>query len=230
MKKYSTSGIVFIAFFLAQATAYTQTINWNNIHNNRQLVHASVGAEYGLVFGVGYSYKLTDNKFPLVATAEYSFPSGSTLTDDFKTKIGGQLRLAQLGDFRFAVKAQGVFRRYENDLVRLANWGVDCSGTIGYYRPRWFAGAEAGFDKAIATHFKHSHQYREEYPEVKDGWYEPATGGNFYYGLQTGISFKRYDLTLKGGNILAQDFKSKPILPFYAQLGCNFRIGSLGEK
>ncbi|MCD2424818.1 hypothetical protein LQ567_18695 [Niabella pedocola] len=224
MKKYALLNIFIVTLLLTVTTLHAQTLNWSSLNKSKQLIHTFAGAEYGLVFGVGYSYKLPVNSFPLLVTAEYSFPSGGTLTDDFKTKIGGQIPLIKLDHFRFAVKAQGIFRRYENDLVRLANWGVDVSGTIGYYRPRWFAGAEAGLDKAIATHFKHSNQYKNEYRDVKDGWFEPATGGNFYYGLQTGISFQRYDLTLKGGNVLAQDFKSKPILPFFAQVGCNFRF------
>ena len=28
--------------------------------------------------------------------------------------------------------------------------------TAGYYQRKWFVAGEAGFDKAIVTHFKHS--------------------------------------------------------------------------
>ena len=55
---------------------------------------------------------------------------------------------------------------------------------------------------------------------MKDGWYEP-TGGNFYYGLKTGLSLKRNDIYLKAGKILAQDLKTKPPMPFYVELGYN---------
>lgn len=68
---------------------------------------------------------------------------------------------------------------------------------IGLYKTRWFVAGETGFDKAIVTHFKHSDLYKENSPLVQDGWYQPATGGNFYYGVQTGYSFKTADLTLK---------------------------------
>ena len=219
--------ILILLFALTTGTLRAQTIKWASLRDtDRQILHANVGAEYGVVYGLGYGYKVTDGRFPIVANVEYSFPSGDRLLDDFKTRFGGQARLLKVSDFQLSAKAQGIFRRYQNEMVRLLNWGADLTGTVGYYRPRWFVAGEFGFDKAIATNFKHSAKYRDEFPDVKDGWYEPATGGNFHYGLQTGISFGiRHDLTLKGGLAVAENFKTKPLLPFYAQLGYNYRLG-----
>ena len=62
------------------------------------------------------------------------------------------------------------------------------------------------------------------YSNVKDGWYEPATGGNFYYGLQTGFSFKQIDLTFKIGKVISQDLKTTPLIPYNAQLGVNYKM------
>ena len=121
-------------------------------------------------------------------------------------------------------KAQGVFRRFENNELRLANFGSDMSGVLGYYRPHWFVAAEFGFDKAIVTHFKHSKMLREWYPEIVDGWYERATGGTYNYGLQAGVSFKRSDITVRAGKTIEQDLKTKPIIPFYFQLGYNVKF------
>lgn len=118
---------------------------------------------------------------------------------------------------------QAVFRRYESSYSRLLNFGAVISTTAGYYRPHWFVAAEAGFDKAIATHFKHSSLYRSNFTEVKDGWYEPPTGGNFYYGLQTGYSIKKADVYLRAGKLIEQDFQTSPFLPFYAELGFNLK-------
>lgn len=77
---------------------------------------------------------------------------------------------------------------------------------------------------AIVSHFKHSVTYRENFPEAGDGWYEPPTGGNFIYCLQAGVSFGRQDISLRAGNIIAEDFKTVPVLPFFWQLGYNLRI------
>ncbi len=119
----------------------------------------------------------------------------------------------------------GIFRRYENPLIRFLNFGAETKGTIGYYKPKWFAAAETGFDKAVITHFKHTNAYREAiYLHAKDGWYDPATGGHFYYGLQAGYSFKKIDITLNVGKVLSQDLKTMPLIPYYLMLGCNFRL------
>lgn len=152
---------------------------------------------------------------------EYSFPSGNNIIYDFKTKIGAQIKWIEFHDFQFSTKLYGVFRRYENDFVRLANFGSDMTGIVGYYRPKWFVAAEVGLDKAIVTQFKQSIAYNEQYSGVKNGWYKPSTGGNFCYGLQTGVSFKKNDINLRIGKILTQDFKTTPMVPFYAQLGYN---------
>jgi hypothetical protein len=160
----------------------------------------------------------------MVANIEYSFPSGNKIFDDFKTKIGVQIRWIEFHNFQFSTKIHGVFRRYENDFVRLLNFGSDLSGIVGYYRPKWFIAADVGFDKAIVTQFKHSEIYKEQIPGVVDGWYEPATGGNFYYGLQAGFSFKNQDIYLRGGQIITQDFKTKPLIPFFGHLGYNIKF------
>lgn len=201
-----------------------QTIQWSSLQpQQKHILNLRAGVEYGLIFGAGYSYVL-NTKMPVALNVEHSFPSGKNLTDDFKSKIGGQIRLLQLGDFHFSAKVQGVFRRYQNSYARLLNFGSDMSANIGYYKPKWFVAGEAGFDKAIVTHFKHSSVYRENYPGVVDGWYQPATGGNFYYGIQSGFSFKKQDVYLKAGKLLAQDFETTPFLPFYAELGVNHRF------
>lgn len=218
---------VLIFFLLLTASfAGAQTVNWagQTASNSKHLVHLNTGLNYGLIFGAGYAYRVSDGMFPILLQADYSFPSGEKVLDDFKTRIGGQIRLYQAGDFHFSAEVLGVFRRYENDFARLLNFGADMSGIVGYYRQRWFVAGEFGFDKAIITHFKHTQAYRENFPQVQDGWYEPATGGNFHYGLQTGISFGKNNITLKAGRLITQDFSTTPLFPFYAQVGVNRRF------
>lgn len=210
------------------ASLNAQTINWVSLEDQyRHIVNASFGAEYGMIYGLGYGYHIHTKLFEIVPVAEYSFPSGNKIFDDFKAKAGVQIRWVEFHNFQFSTRIQGIFRRGENDFVRLLNFGSDLAGVIGYYRPRWFVSGEAGFDKAIVTNFKHSQKYRDQYPDVIDGWYEPSTGGNFYFGAQAGYSFKAHDIYLKAGTILTQDFKTKPLLPFYLQLGYNFKFGEI---
>lgn len=221
----SVKTILFIAVALCNTIiSKSQNVNWANLNTNQKhILNANVGMDYAFTFGLSYGYQLK-TKLPVILGLEYFQPSGEVILDDFKTKIGGQVKLYQAGNLLFAVKVYGVFRRNENELVRLINFGSDLSGVIGYYKSKWYLAAEVGFDKAIVTNFKHSSLYKEYFPTVKDGWYQPATGGNFYYGLQTGISFENYDVHLKGGSLITQDFKTKPLFPYYAQVGFNIKL------
>lgn len=221
------STIIVIVFLLFHNSIDAQVINWENISKqNLHLLHVDVGAEYGTIAGVGYHHLIPVKRFPLWIGSEFSVPSGNQLADDdFKVRLGAQIRIVALNHVQFSARLQGIARRYHNQSVRLFNFGSDLAVTVGYYHKNWFLGAESGFDKAIVTNFKHSEWYKKNiYDNVQDGWYEPATGGNFYYGLQGGYSMKKVDFTLKAGKVLQQDFKSQPLLPFYGQFGVNFKF------
>lgn len=217
--------IIISGLILSIRSVNAQTINWASLNDgSKHIVNATFGLEYGVIYGVGYGYQINTRLFPIVVNFEYSFPSGNKIFDDFKTKIGVQIRWIEYHGFQFSTKIHGVFRRCGNDFDRLVNFGSDVSGIIGYYRPRLFVAGEVGFDKAIVTHFKHSKAYKDQYPDVVDGWYEPATGGNFYYGLQAGFSFGKQDVYLRAGKILTQDYKTTPMVPIYSQLGFNIKF------
>lgn len=217
--------IIIIAILLYRPDiGMSQNLNWKNLKKDQKhIFNINTGVEHGVIFGVGYGYQLK-SRLPIVLNAEYSFPGGEKLFDDLKTKIGGQIRFYKTGNINFSAKFYGVFRRYESDFTRLLNFGSDLSATAGYYKPKWFVAGEAGFDKAIVTHFKHTQSYKALYPLAKDGWYEPSAGGNFYYGLQTGYSFKKTDIYLKAGKIINQDLQTNPLIPFSVQLGFNWKI------
>lgn len=215
--------ITIIALGLFQ-TVKGQTINWKTIDSSKHIVTAGFEWDYSLSYSAGYGYKL-NTKLPIVLSLNFTKASGENLLDDFKTKIGGQIVLLNQPTLKGVITLNGIYRRFENDLVRLQNIGSELKGTFGYYKPKWLVACEVGFDKAILTHFKHSDTYKKDiYQNVKDGWYEPATGGNFSYGLQTGYSFKKSDITLNFGKVITQDFKTTPLIPFYLRLGYNYKF------
>lgn len=225
MRLLKTIFCILLFFSLSAKTVYSQTVNWASLQNgHRHIVNAHAGFDYSINYGVAGSYQLP-LQMPILLSIDFSMPVGEQMLDDFKTKIGGQARLYKINNFQFSASVYGIYRRYENPLARLQNFGSEMSGVIGYYTPRWFIAGEFGFDKAIVTHFKHSEAFKDDiYSEVKNGWYEPATGGNFKYGLQTGYSFSSSDIILKLGRVITQDFKTKPTLPFYGELSYNFKI------
>lgn len=217
--------IVSGTFLLMAHLSDAQSINWAALKpENKHIVNVNAGMEYGLNFGAGYGYHIKTKYISILPNLEYSFPSGEKLFDDFKTKAGGQISWVNFHNFQFSTKLQGVFRRYENDFASLTNFGSELSAIVGYYRPKWFVAAEIGFDKAIVTQFKLAQKYKDLFGDALSGWYAPPTGGNVYYGLQGGYSFKDIDITYKVGKMIVEDFKSKPTVPFYTQIGCNWRF------
>lgn len=200
-----------------------QNLNWRSFNSNQHhLAYAQAGWDYGISFGLGYGYKF-NTKIPLVANVEFSAPAGKNYLDDFKTKIGAQVELGHMGSFSATLKAYCPFRRYESSKVTMVNFGSEITGVLGYYRPKWFIAGEFGFDKAITTHINHSDDARANNNGLKDGWYIP-TGGNYLYGIQTGISFRGNDLNLKAGQVVSQGFKTAPFIPWYAQLSFAHRF------
>lgn len=200
-----------------------QTLNWSGMQENQKhMVSTNVSWDYAATLGLAYGYRL-ETKLPTVLSAQFSLPMGENALDDFKAKVGGQVRLAQKGRFQASFAVYGIYRQYTNDLVRLQNFGGEFTGVIGYYRARWFVAAECGFDKAIVTRIRNSEAMKNLYPGVRDGWYVP-TGGNFVFGIQTGYSLRSVDITLRAGKILDQYLRSSATIPMTFQLGINARF------
>lgn len=210
--------------FLIQQKLYSQTLNWNSLENTNHIISAGIGWDYSVSYNAGYACKF-GKKAPIVLNTNFSIPAGEDFLDDFKSKIGAEVLLLNGNSLKGSITLNGIFRKYNNELVRLLNFGSEMKGSIGYYKSTWFIAGEVGFDKAIVTHFKHSDYFKDNiYSNVKDGWYEPATGGNFFFGVQTGYSCKIFDLTLDIGGITTQEFKTTPLIPFYATFGINYKV------
>jgi hypothetical protein len=224
MNYFNLLFVAAVLLFLSPATN-AQTLNWGSIQNEQKhILTAHTGIEHSIVWGVGYSRKLNVGKFPVVAGASYSFASGKNLFDDSKLKLGGQINLWQWKAFQVSARLQGIARTTKNDFVRITGFGSDAALTAGVYKPKWFVAGEFGFDKSIVIHLKHGQAYKDNYAAVVDGWYEPDAGGNIYFGIQTGRSFSRSDITVKAGRMLTEQFKPMHALPLYFELGYNIKL------
>lgn len=223
MKYLKISAILFFVLAAVQK-GFTQTVNWNNFQQAKHLIFLETGWEHGLTYGIAYGYR-PHSKIPFMLNGHVSIPSGNKLFDDIKVKMGAQVVILNKSNLKGSITVNGVFRTYENSLVRLANIGTEINGALGYFKPGWFVAGEVGFDKAIVTHFKHSDAFKENiFHDVQDGWYRPATGGNFQYGIQTGFSGKKFALAMRIGKVVTQDFKTAPLIPYYLALGFGFKI------
>lgn len=222
MKKISI--IACAGFFLCMATAsFSQTINWRSLKpEQKHIANFNTGIDYATSFGLGYGYQLK-MKIPVVLQAQVSLPAGKDMVDDFKSKLGGQVRVYKTENFLATVEVLAIFRGHKTDLVKLQSFGSEFTAVAGYYKPKWFAAGEFGFDKAIATHVKNSSIMKEYFPEVQDGWYVP-TAGNFHFGVQGGYTIKTVDLLVKAGKTVDQSFHTTTLMPYYIQLGVNKRF------
>lgn len=217
-------NIICIAMLVcASFVAGAQAINWKSFaENQKHIANLSTSWDYAATLGVGYAYRM-ETRLPAVLNAQFSLPAGNDLADDFKAKLGFQVRVFQAGNFQGTVSLFGIYRQFHSDLANFQNFGSEFTGTIGFYKSRWYVATEFGFDKAIVTRVKNSDQMRQNYPGVRDGWYVP-TGGNFMFMLQTGYSFKVFDLYVKVGKIIDQNLRSSATVPLTGQLGINVRF------
>jgi hypothetical protein len=218
----SIRNIITLIILFSSVTAFGQTLNWRTIENQKHIANINASYDYGATAGLSYGYKVKI-KIPVVFGAEVSIPFGNKILDDFKTKVGVQAEVYHAGNFSAIIKANGVFRQSTTAFVRMDNFGSEFLLTAGHFKSSWHIAADFGFDKAITTHIKNSSLMREYYPAVQDGWYIP-TGGNFMYGIQGGVALNNYDVYLKIGKTLTQDFKTTPLIPYYLHLGINARF------
>lgn len=86
--------ITIIAFSFFQNKMYAQAVNWENtFKQNKNLLHANIGAEYGITAALGYHRLIPVKRFPLWIGGGFSIPSGNQLADDCKVRLGAQIRI-----------------------------------------------------------------------------------------------------------------------------------------
>ena len=209
---------------LTAESGRTQNVNWRSFgEGQRNLVQFDAGFNHGATAQIGYSRHF-DWFRPVVLGVEYSFPMGENLIDDFKVRLGGQIEVLHIDEFSATVRIHPVFRRYENQLVRIVSFGSDFALVTGYYKPSWYGAVEFGFDKSIVSHLKHSGTMKENFPAIRDGWYIPS-GGHYYYGIQAGKTLGEvFALSVRLGATRAQASDEDAVVPYYAQLGVRVKF------
>ena len=218
--------IIIATLIFVMSVGYTsaQNINWQSLNiEQKSLGYLNAGYDFGMTTQIGYGYKL-DAFRPILLTADYSFPMGEDLIDDFKIKLGGQIAIFEKNNFIASAKFYGIFRRHQTNLVRMLSFGAELSALAGYYQPTWHIAGEFGFDKSIITHLTHSDVFRDNFPIITDGWYIPS-GGHLYYGIQGSKTLnKSFELSLRAGATNAQVNDENAPLPYYTQIGLVWRF------
>ncbi|MEO1451274.1 MAG: hypothetical protein AAFV07_17215 [Bacteroidota bacterium] len=223
MKNTFKLSILILAFFSISGIK-AQTVNWNALNHTKHLISLGIGWDYAVAYNLGYAYKL-QTKFPVLLHANVSAPAGNKLLDEVKIKTGGQILLIDQQRIKGGISLHAIYRSYQNPLIRLRNFGSEIKGTIGYFAPKWFVAGEIGHDKAIVTRFSPTDVFRESmYQDTQVGWYDPATGGHVLFGLQTGYSREKFDVTFSIGRVVQEHFTATPLIPYYVGLTGNYKI------
>lgn len=183
---------------LAATTAHAQ---WNvaRFGMERNRAYTTFGLDPAFVGALGYGRVVRVKAHDFQLTGDAGLATASMDARDFRARLGTQTSLLRWRSVHVTGSASALVRGTDNAVYQGFNWGADVSGTLGVYRPRWFAAGEAGKDKAIVTHITHSRWYRDNfYPDAKDGWYLDA-GGTMRAGVTGGLALGRTELALRAG-------------------------------
>ena len=180
--------------------------------------YASFGADPALVTTVGYArvVPVLGHRFQL--GGEVAIGATGFDVDDSRVRLQVQTSMVSTGPLHVTGSAAFVTRTTANSIYQGLNFGADVAATVGVYRRGWFVAGEAGFDKAIVTHVRHSDWYRDNfYPDAKDGWYLTG-GGTARYGFAAGVAIGAVELVGRAG-WLRTEKRNELLTPGYATLG-----------
>jgi hypothetical protein len=212
---FVTIGLLLTALVAGEAAAQWNVARFGADPNR---VYTSLGVDPSVVGAMGYARVLTIAEHPFQFSLDGSVAVGDADVRDFKTRLAVQTSVLSWRSVHLTGSLAFVTRGTENSIYRGFSFGSSATGTLGWYRRRWFAAGELGFDKSIITHVTHSDWYREHFfPDAKDAWYLD-TGGTYNAGVTGGLSLGRTEVVGRFG--WARTERMNALLPpMYATLG-----------
>lgn len=213
--------LIAVLLMLLSNILIAQSLNWNSIEESSAgQIYLNLGFDFGATVQFGYAHKLKFNK-QVVLLTDFSVPMGNKL-NDFKFRVGAQMRIFENGDFKTSIEYLSVIRRNETNLVRQIGIGQVGTLTGGFYKEKWHVAFDIGFDSSVATHLKHSDEMQEVYSDIQNAWFT-NTAGYWHYGLQSSRKLgERMELNLSVGATNARGKDVDALLPIYANIGAVF--------
>jgi hypothetical protein len=211
---------IILGALMTVLTAEGAAGQWNvaRYDTDANRTYATYGFDPAFVATLGYGRVVPVWGHAVQLTGEAGIATAHMDLGDYRLRAGIRTSVARWRSVHLTGSLAAIARGTDNVLYRGFGWGADVTGTLGVYRPRWFAAAELGKDKAIVTHITHSDWYRTHYyPDAKDGWYLDA-GGSFHYGLTAGLALGKVELAGRAGLMTTEDFNDMTP-PMYASLG-----------
>lgn len=207
-----------IIFFLISNTSIGQNLNWMSANSeSNHTANLSIGYDFGLVTQVGHSYNLK-TKVPIWINSNISIPFGANRLDDLKMKLGLQIPVFQRKSFLVTMGANSIYRSYQSGLVMMKGFGAELKSNIGIYKSNKHIALKVGFDKSIVTHLSHTELMKQNFAEIKSGWFLD-TGGYWSYGINLGRSIKQqFYVTLDLGLTNAQGDDQDALIPIFMNI------------
>lgn len=212
---------VFLYFIIHEAKS--QGYNWNKLDSTKYILTMKTGIEYGIFYGVSFHNPIKFKTISMIPYADLTLPMGSKILDDFKLKAGVNFKLFQRKNLIISMDVNVIDRQNKNPFVRMHNIGSESGFTVGYYKPKWYIGIGLTSDNILISHLKHTEAYKGNYSLVKDAWYS-NTSTNLIPKIGLGYHLKQSEIHLNVGQIYTQGFREKVLLPYFIQLGFNYKI------
>jgi hypothetical protein len=185
-------------------------------------VFTSYGLDPSVVGALGIARSV-----PVLGGSQISAEAGWVVAGldvkDYRGRVSAKTTAVRWRSLRLTGEGSLSGRGTSNSIYRAVGIGAATTWTLGVYRPRWFAGTEAGYDKNVATHLNHTNWYRSYfYPDAKDGWYG-STGGTIHYGLTGGVALGPAEFMSRAG-FLKTERLNDMTPPMYVTIGVGFRL------
>jgi hypothetical protein len=194
----------------------------------QQAVIAETGLQSGVVTSLGWAAGLRigpdDRTFrTLMPFAQATMLAAKPDLRDYALRGGAQTSVLAIGWFDLSAQLAFEVAGTENSIYSATALRSDVALLAGHYGHRWFAVAEAGYDRAWLTYVENSDWYRDNfYADARDGWYG-GTGGKLRAGAKGGATIGPVEVVLRAGVTKTETLQDLD-LPFYATVGANHRF------
>ncbi len=205
--------------------SYSQNIL--NIEERNKTVYSKFGIEPTYVLAVGYMHSFSLEKInrKFVLFGEMSSPTKLFGVKNYEAKLGGMINLIEHKGFGINYHLNFSTGHVETKNFDSQKMAFANKLFLGYFKRKWYITITGEYEKIYANKIVHSEYYRDFiFPEAKDGWYNGA-GGNFQFGIETGITIKEYlDIQLEIKMPVSEKFDSYNGSPAHLNLLLGYRF------
>jgi hypothetical protein len=214
----------FVLIALLSLTDAARAQSFSRLAAGEHTVTAETGLQSGVVTSLGYAAGLRVRTIDrtLIPFAQATLLVAKPDLRDYGLRAGAQVSVVSIGWFDLSAQLALGVAGTENSIYTGTALRTDLALLAGHYGRRWFAVAEAGWDRAWLTYIENSAYYRAFYADARDGWYAGA-GGKLHAGVKGGGSIGAVEVVLRAGVNKTETLQDLD-LPFYATLGASYRF------